>query len=567
MSATPSVKLTKACLSCRRRKRPCDGGTPCDRCTRLKTDCIYTQARKRGPKKKGEAQQLPSLSEVATALTELTELDDTQPSSSADHSPPKSIADELADPLSGIQWGNLGSSTDVEAIFNHVNVSSVTPPPSSLSDILDSMAVGLPCGGFDGQLRAAALGIDLDAAMTVFFRWFNRFAPVFSEQELRMHIATYDAPDHVVYAVAAIAATHPTYPSNRLVPTSQPDYLAHKTQELLLQRLEKSTPPTAYEAYATLLLGLQLTFRGVRVLGTSYINMSLQVLRTVLTPSTMDASSPDARSLCLVFWSLWALDRQAVLFSKNRDLRMNLETCEVTPALPDMPSSPQSLLNATMVFAAFIRISSLNSRVVLWFRNAAQDKTAERARFRSVYALAQDSNETVQTLAADVAAFTSVDSFPPPYLITDPDADLQPLFDRMTDLEAHMWIMTNMMYRLCTLYFDMDAHSKWLTVQLITGTARQMSLPFTPFIVCVATEAANDLIHAGHVLLSPPAPTALDSPSTVLMRATTYPTLQDVIGWYDALVSSQRSCFWWGSNDVAKVHEFVNSWRQLAASI
>ncbi|TVY83876.1 putative transcriptional regulatory protein [Lachnellula suecica] len=60
-----STRVFKACISCKTRKRKCDGGTPrCSYCAARNAECIYEAVRRtRGPgKKKSEVQALQELS-------------------------------------------------------------------------------------------------------------------------------------------------------------------------------------------------------------------------------------------------------------------------------------------------------------------------------------------------------------------------------------------------------------------------------------------------------------------------------------------------------------------------
>ncbi|KAL7754129.1 hypothetical protein RI367_000109 [Sorochytrium milnesiophthora] len=449
---------------------------------------------------------------------------------------------------------------------------STNAQPSAAPSISEFMDVGLACGGFDERMRAAALGIDLDAVLAIFYKWFYRFMPVFTEEELRMYISLNEAPDHVIYSVAAICATYTTFPRTRPyyydAAPSQAEYFTRKAQETLTPRLEKLVAPSIFEAYSALLLCMQFMFRGIRIAGGSYLQTALQIMQTMLSPppNMLQPPAPPRRQISIMFWTLWGLDRKGVLFSNERTSVMNFESYATIPDLPDMPTSLQSPFNASMVFAAYIRIMTLICRVVLWFRDSVKNKSVQNARMRSIYLLPQETAETVQTLIADLSDFTSPSSFPPPYLIIDPDIDLQPYIAKMTDLEVHFWVMTNLMYRLCTLYFDMDARRKWHTVELIAKITTQLSLPTSSFVVRIASETASDLIQSGYILLSSPAATSAppaSGASSTVARWTTYPTLEEVLSWYDAVIESKADCFWWVRDDLYKLKAVVNNWRQL----
>ncbi|KAI9223712.1 hypothetical protein BC828DRAFT_375248 [Blastocladiella britannica] len=49
------ARLSKACVSCQRRKKRCDGKQPCDRCVSFNLECVFVAEKKRGPKKTGPA--------------------------------------------------------------------------------------------------------------------------------------------------------------------------------------------------------------------------------------------------------------------------------------------------------------------------------------------------------------------------------------------------------------------------------------------------------------------------------------------------------------------------------
>ncbi|KAL7746996.1 transcription factor [Sorochytrium milnesiophthora] len=601
--AARSCRIAKTCQLCKRRKRMCDGGRPCERCKQAGAECIYLQEQKRGPKKKKSSNAAPPRKVVGPLHGEGGERTTSAVgAASSCHDAADLPVDSLAtaatvetpsspppmDPLLLFAAAVPSPATDTGSSSSNSSGTRSSSPQSSYpfdgetsatsncaSDRSNSVPDALPANpAFDARLHAAALGIDLDALLGVFFKSFNRFMPVFTEDELRLHIGRGEAPDHLLYALAAISATYSSLPRVQRfqsdAPAPQVDLYIRKAQDMLVPRMEKLTVPSLFDAYSCLLLGMAFMTRGIGVMGASYINMSQQSLRAILAPTNnvVLSPAPTARQTSLLFWSLWVLDRKAVLFSTDRTVRMTFDSCPVVPDLPDLPTSPQSLFNASLVFAAYIRVLTLNGRIVQWFRDSAKDKRAQHARMRAIAVLPQESSETVQTLVADLAAFTSVDSFPPPYLIADADVDLQPLFDRMTDLESHFWVMTNLMYRLCTLYFDMDARHKWHTIELIAKISSQTSVPFSSFIVRVAMEAAEELIRAGHVRFFPSP--ALDlagmlpsSTITSLVHCSVYPTLDQVVAWHDKVLNSSTSCLWWVRDDVLKLKAVVNGWRQL----
>lgn len=43
-------RVTVACEGCKQARRKCNGQNPCDFCQKRKIDCVYEQAKKRGPK-------------------------------------------------------------------------------------------------------------------------------------------------------------------------------------------------------------------------------------------------------------------------------------------------------------------------------------------------------------------------------------------------------------------------------------------------------------------------------------------------------------------------------------
>ncbi|CAM9725479.1 unnamed protein product, partial [Phaeothamnion confervicola] len=47
-----SEQMRSTCDACTRSKIKCEGGLPCARCNRRKVECVYTEKRRCGPKRK-----------------------------------------------------------------------------------------------------------------------------------------------------------------------------------------------------------------------------------------------------------------------------------------------------------------------------------------------------------------------------------------------------------------------------------------------------------------------------------------------------------------------------------
>ncbi|KAL7750327.1 hypothetical protein RI367_004099 [Sorochytrium milnesiophthora] len=428
------------------------------------------------------------------------------------------------------------------------------------------MTDGALSNGLDANIRAAALGIDLDAVLATYFTWFCQFAPVFSEQELRMYISLNEAPDHVLFALAALSATYTPTPRSRLYHsdalTPQASFFAAKAQESLLPRLERLVAPTIFEGYSLLLLGLQFTFRGRRFAGLSYDAQAWQVM-DALTSSVDTAaapSSPLARHVSIMFWSLWLLDRTSVQYATGRSTTISFGSNARTPPLPDLPTSPRSPFDATVVFASYIRIMNITTRVVVWFRESMDDKCLRHARMESLGLMPPPPSETMQTLTASLTAFVSASAFPASYVVTDPDVDLAPVLCSMSPAEVYFWVTTNMLYRACTLYFDMAVRRKWYTVELLTKVAGQASLHGSSFAVRLACETADSLIRDGHVSPSSRCVPPSSASTTSLAPSPGCPTLEQVVSWYEDILATKTQGFWWAREDVAKVRAIVNGW-------
>ncbi|KAL7750375.1 transcription factor [Sorochytrium milnesiophthora] len=575
--------MSKACQACQRRKRRCSGGKPCQRCAHLGEECTYVWAHKRGPKAK--RRQTAGGSDCSSESEEdsSTISSDAQPLSQTTVSSADSVTSTADRESSSDAWlaslqsdfGMIGSSSGTGGAHSIGSSDSNSLPPLLLNEISINSAqqaagfqytsVGIVSNGVDERIRAAMLGIDLDAVLAIFYNWFSRFVPVFTEQELRRHISLNEAPDHVLYALAAIATTYSVLPRSRLYHYDtlppQAEFFANKAQETLLPRLERLVAPTIFEGYSVMLLALQM----------SYQAMALQIVDSLTSSNntTLQPLTPTARHISILYWSLWIMDHTAVLLSSDRCLTVSFGSSAKTPAFPDLPTSPESPFNATVVFASFVRINTIATRVVLWFRDALEDKQARHTRMRSIGLLPLASSETAQTLNDSLYGFISPSSFPPSYVVTDPDLPLAPILARMSTEEVHFWLTTNMLYRISTLYFDMDTRRKWHTVELIAKIAAQVSLPISSFATRLAAETADELIHGGHI--SPSTSAGITAPATTPMATMKtsaalacmpgYPTLEQVVAWYDDIFTTKATCYWWVREDFLKLKATVDTWR------
>ncbi|KAL7754198.1 hypothetical protein RI367_000179 [Sorochytrium milnesiophthora] len=442
------------------------------------------------------------------------------------------------------------------------------------------MTVNTVCPGYEEHFSTAVLGVDLDAVFGIFFRWFYVVLPVFTEDDIRAFMRQQQLPDHVLYSMCAIASAYKLSPRSKAQVDSltmpHSEYFVGKAHETLMARLTGLIAPSIFEAYSLSVLSFLFTVRTLLAPAYMYMTMSMQVVRSLISPvgNQLLSPTPPTQHLSLMFWTLYTLDRKSVFIAPDKYALMAIDTYDTVPELPRIPTSPTSPVDASRLFTAFVRVVTLLSRITLWLRDGVRSRAAREERNALLGIPILSCPDTVLTLMADVSAFTADSSFPPPYLIDDIDMNVYGMAQLMSDFESHHWMSTNLMYRLCVLYFETNPQEKWRTIELVVRVAPQVPTPTMSYVLRIVCEMSNDLVKAGHLgepslssslpIPPPPSATAVKvKPSTKARWTTTFPTLEMVISWYEPVLTPELLTFWWYKEDYARIRATVNNWRQL----
>ncbi|KAL7751755.1 hypothetical protein RI367_002754 [Sorochytrium milnesiophthora] len=626
---TEHNRMSKSCQQCQRRKKKCDGLHPCARCRHLSDQCTYAAERKRGPKAKEstspvlepsshtahanhqqqqqqqrQQQQQQRQNESSVELVSETEWDGLLGTTSA-FTPPDSKASSgtfIFGQVPDVGHSQRSLSGEIDGIIGG-DVLMMDGPQASNGNGIDPMFMSLS-GAVDERVAAAALGIDIDAVFKTFFRWFYFAAPVFTEEELRMYVRTNQLPDHTLYAMSALAAVFTGVPRSQttieMLVMPQVDHYIGKAHAQLMPRLAGPILPSIFEVFSLFLLGFQYFLRNMMPPGVMHLRMTVQALEAIVEPpdNMLRGPAPSSYQLSQVFWTLYLLDRLGMFMARDkRGVLLQLELYNRIPPFPQLVTSPMSPLDANVVFSAYVRSFTLLSRILLWLQEGTRGQTVCHEQMTALGLTPPRTADSVLTLMSDVSAFTGPSTFPPPYLITDPDFDVRSVTRHMTPHEANCWVAANLVYRLCTLYFETNAHRKWAAVELLAKVTGKFPLPFMSRALLVASETADTLTRAGHITpfespacapdvaasspvssTSPAATLAMFSTFSIASTTTTplaapasltvalrYPRLETLVSWFEPLLEPSRLSFWWLQEDYVRMREIVNGWKQAIA--
>ncbi|ORX71451.1 hypothetical protein DL89DRAFT_125644 [Linderina pennispora] len=191
-------RRTQACDWCHSKRIKCEGGNPCNSCTKRDIRCQWRKMKRRGPKPRTHAQISAAAQPVkktikhkpsAADLSNLLAPDTSKPNSVRDSSPEKSVGSEALSPGKTV-------------------VAEPNTPASECSSLSEGIVAPPPIGSLVEDFFSDKVDADTREALLAFFDYIYAFLPVFHPSTFIRRVVAGDVNPLLIDIIKALSAPY-----------------------------------------------------------------------------------------------------------------------------------------------------------------------------------------------------------------------------------------------------------------------------------------------------------------------------------------------------------------------